>query len=357
MENFENLSERKKQILFCAVEDYIKEANPITSAIVQQRHIKNISTATLRNELSALEAMGYLKQLHTSSGRIPTTKAYRLYVNELMIKSKFTQKTLRTVNNLIFKRTDNLMEIVSSIAKVVSEVTNYPSVVVLNGFDKLVIDNVKIIPLIDGNGLCLITTNAGIINNDIRLPDGISEESCIDAGRFLSSHFRGKTIGDMILNIYKYENEFENEIDEFKSIFGNLINCLYDLSDQNKHIYQKGMTKLLNSPDYYDDINEARKVFNYLEDSEHIEEIFKGDEDSTDEISFSIGVENDQEELDKCSIIKANYKVNGQHIASIGVIGPERMDYSKIAATLKLIVDEIKLLDRLEHNPSKNKKN
>ncbi|MBQ7307187.1 MAG: heat-inducible transcription repressor HrcA [Clostridia bacterium] len=348
MDNFENLSERKKQILFCAVEDYIKDANPITSAIVQQRHIKNISTATLRNELSALEAMGYLKQLHTSSGRIPTTKAYRLYVNELMGKAKYNQKTLKTVSNLIFKRTDNLMEIVSVIANVVSELTNYPSIVVVNGLDKLIIQNVRIIPLIDGSGLCLITTNTGIINNNIKLPQGINEENCKDASKFLSTKFKNKSIGDMILNISNYEDNFEKEIESFKNIFTNLVNCLEDINGPNKHIYQKGMTKLLNSPDY-EDINEARKVFNYLEDTTHVEEIFKNDSNTSDDISFSIGIENKTEELDKCSVIKANYKVDGQHIASIGVIGPERMDYSKIAATLKLIMDEIILLDQLEH--------
>lgn len=351
MESYENLSDRKKRILFCTVEDYIKDANPITSAIVQQRHIKDISTATLRNELSALEAMGYLKQLHTSGGRIPTTKAYRLYVNELMKKSKFNQKSLSAVNNLIFKRTDSLMEIISSIATVVSEVTNYPSVVIVNGLDKLIIHNVKIIQLIDGNGLCLITTNTGIINNNIKLPLGIDERNCFDASKFLSDRFKDKTIGDMIENISNYENFFEKEISGFKNIFSNLIACLSELNNTNKPIYQKGMTKLLNSPDY-DDINEARKVFNYLENNNNVEEIFKDDNNNSEEITFSIGAENDREELDKCSVIKANYKVNGQHIASIGVIGPERMDYSKITATLKLIMDEITLLDQLENKES-----
>ena len=345
MDNFENLSDRKKQILFCTVEDYIKDANPITSSNIQQRHIKNISTATLRNELSALEAMGYLKQLHTSSGRIPTTKAYRLYVNELMKSSKFNKNTLDIVNNLIFKRTDSLMEIISAIASVVSEVTDYPSVVVLNGFDKLIIQNVKIIPLIDGNGLCLITTNTGIINNNIKLSEGINEENCNDASKYLSDKFSGKSIGDMIISLSDYDNNVGKEIIGFKNIFSNLIACLNDMNGTSRHV-QKGMTKLLNNPDY-EDINEARKIFNYLDNNDNIEEIFK-DNNSDEEISFSIGVENDVEELDKCSVIKANYRVNGQNIASIGVIGPERMDYSKIAATLKLITDETKLLDKLE---------
>lgn len=347
MKSYENLTERKKLILFSAVEDFIKDATPITSGAVQQKHIKDISTATLRNELSALEAMGYLKQLHTSSGRTPTTKAYRLYVNEMMKKAEFNKKTLSTVNNLIFKRTDNLTSIISSIAKVVSEVTNYPSVVILNGFDKLIIKEIKIIPLIDGNGLVLITTETGIINNNIKLNEGITEENVIDASKYLTEKFKNKSIGDMVLNIQNYIASFEDEIDEFKGILSNLIYCLNDLSEQNSKVIQNGTTKLLNSPDYQD-IERARKVINFLEDNENVKEVFSTN-DSDDEITFSIGDENEIEELENCSVIKANYKLNGKNIASIGIIGPERMDYSKIAASLKLIIDEINTVNLLEN--------
>lgn len=350
MKSYENLTERKKTILFGAVEDFIKDATPITSNAIQKKHIQNISTATLRNELSALEAMGYLKQLHTSGGRTPTTKAYRLYVNEMMKKAEFNKKTLNTVNHLIFKRTDSLNQIVSSIAHVVSEVTNYPSIVILNGFDKLIIKEIKIIPLIDGNGLVLITTDTGIINNNIKLGESITEENVIDASKYLTDKFRNKSIGDMILNINQYLTSFEEEILQFKDLLSNLMNCLSEFNEQSQSIYQKGTTKLLNSPDYKN-IDEARKVINFIEDNENIKEIFLS-EDSED-ITFSIGGENDQEELENCSVIKANCKLNGKNIASIGIIGPERMDYRKIAASLKLIIDEINTVNLLENNKEK----
>src|SRR5574344_1977424 len=203
-------SERKKLILFSAIEDYIQFANPITSGSVHDKYIKDISSATLRNELSALEAMGYLKQLHVSSGRIPTSKAYRLYVNGLMGSTHFSKSELESVRGIISKRTSYLTDIISQVAGVVSQATNYPTVVVLDGYDNLPIESIKIIPLIDNSALLLINTKNGIINGQFSLSSGITEENCIDASNYLTKKFYGKSIEFMKLNI-------QNEIVSTKS--------------------------------------------------------------------------------------------------------------------------------------------
>ena len=119
------LSERKKQILCMAVEEYIKDSAPITSGGIKDKGL-DCSTATLRNELNALEAMGFLKQLHTSGGRVPTVQGYRFYVENLLSGVKATDKELEDVRALISSRTNSLNEIISGIAKIVSHATNYP---------------------------------------------------------------------------------------------------------------------------------------------------------------------------------------------------------------------------------------
>ena len=134
-----------------SIDDYIKFASPITSGAVHDNHLKEISSATLRNELNALEAMGYLKQLHTSSGRIPTSKAYRFFVNEIMKTTKFDKKSLATVREIFSQRSESLTEIVNQLAGIISEATNYPTFVVLNSYKGLIVENIKIIKLIDGN--------------------------------------------------------------------------------------------------------------------------------------------------------------------------------------------------------------
>ena len=134
------LSERKKEILLATIEDYIKDASPITSNCVKERHLPNISSATLRFELNALEAMGFLKQLHTSGGRIPTTQGYRFYVENLLGDFKFEPSKIDKVGEILSERTKSVNEIVSELANLISEATNYPTVVMMDGYDNLVIE-------------------------------------------------------------------------------------------------------------------------------------------------------------------------------------------------------------------------
>ncbi|MBR2220923.1 MAG: hypothetical protein IJ975_02145, partial [Clostridia bacterium] len=121
------LTPRKHNVLIGAIEDYIKDASPITSQGVQAKHIKDISTATLRNELNALEAMGYLKQLHTSSGRVPTTMGYRYYVNHLLGDITLNEDALQKVRTLLDNRSDSLTEVVGELAKLIASAVNYPT--------------------------------------------------------------------------------------------------------------------------------------------------------------------------------------------------------------------------------------
>jgi len=345
MENL-NLNERRKEILFSSIEDYIRLALPITSLSVQTRHLNNVSTATLRNELNTLEAMGYLKQLHTSSGRVPTSKAYRVYVDSIMKENKFNKKNLSKIKELFSVRSNLLTEIVSSIAKTISEVTNYPTVVMLNGFNNLVIKNIKIIPLIDNSLLLLISTSTGIINNNINVKEKISEQNCVDASNFLTNRFSGKSIANMISDMKELVKTLNSEIKEYENIFNILIDGLINLTEKSsKEFSVTGATKLLQNPEYKN-IENAKKVLDVLEDNEKLEKIFNISE--SEEITFSIGEENESADLNSCSVIKANYSINGTNIGQIGVIGPERMDYAKIAGALKYIVDEIKNIEKLE---------
>ena len=158
-----HLSERKHFILCSVDEDYIKDAATITSAGVQDRHIPKVSTATLRNELNALESMGYLKQLHTSGGRIPTAEGYKYYVSSLLEDFQVSEDKLKKVESLLDGETNSLSQILSGIANLVSKATNYPTVMVANGYDKLVIEEVRIIPLIDNEALVLFKTHSGIV--------------------------------------------------------------------------------------------------------------------------------------------------------------------------------------------------
>jgi len=346
------LSERKQKILLVAVEDYIQKASPITSSAIQHKYAKELSTATLRNELNALEAMGYLKQLHTSSGRVPTSKGYRFYVNSMIGDIPLDKKVLNEIHSMFEKRTVYLGEMVGEIASVISKATNYPTVVMLKGFDKLIIKNIKIIPLLTGQALILIETNSGIISNSMESDEEIPQQSYIDASNLLTKTFCDSTVSDMIKNMPKYIEKMDSEVKEFSTIFSTVIKSLKTLTDnltQKGGITARGEIKLLNTPEYSDP-EKAKQIINVLSNPNEIKEVFS--EDSA-EVSFQIGSEIPVEELKDCSIAKADYQVDGESIASIGIIGPQRMDYAKIASALKFVVGEFQNLKALTHKEEK----
>lgn len=345
-----NLSDRKREILINAVEEYIQSASPITSSNVREKGFTELSTATLRNELNALEAMGYLRQLHTSGGRVPTAKAYRYYVNQIICDAPLETAILDEIHGIFENRAVYLGDVVNEIADVVSKATNYPTVVMLKGFEKLLIKNVKIIPLLTGQALILIETNSGIINNFMPTKPDTPNQTYVDASNFLTSTFANKTVADMIKNMEDYRVLMGQELENYRGLFDTIIESLKSLSENivNKcGVATRGQLKLLNSPEYQD-LDKAKKVMDVLTDRNDVELLFEDVDDEAD-VSFKIGSEIPVVELQECSIARAEYQVDGESIASIGIIGPQRMDYAKIASALKFVVGEFANLKQLDN--------
>jgi heat-inducible transcriptional repressor len=323
------LSERKIKILTIAVEEFIKDSAPITSGSVKDKTSLDVSTATLRSELNALEAMGFLKQLHTSGGRVPTAQGYRFYVENLLGSIKATNSELEDVRRLIENRTQSLETIVAGIAKIISKATNYPTVVLVNGIENLVLQEFKIIPLLGDKCMVLIGTNYGYITNTMDI--SATQENCTDASNYLTKYFKGETMGFMMENIKELKSGMSGEIKAFQSVVDNIVAGLSKLNKQ----------KLLNvqSEKIYDlvdegKIDEAKKVIKTLNDKEELIEVLSGDES---EISAVVCDDDD----DKCSVVKAPIIFGGNKVASIGVFGPQKMDYIGIASALKVVMDEL----------------
>lgn len=328
------LSSRKKLILCAAIEDYIKDASPITSGGVKDKHIKEVSTATLRNELNALEAMGYLKQLHTSGGRIPTTDGYRYYVSSLLENLQVSEKELNKVETDLTNRTTSLKEILESVAGLVSKATNYPTVIVANGYDKLVIEDIRIIPLIDGEAIVLFRTKSGTVNHTIK--SSADEKSCNDAGAYLTRKFFGKTIGELLEGDILYSSIAE--VEGFKTLIDSLIESMREFISKRKlNIRGESAGGLLDENEQHTVI-ETKRILNLLGDEEELCEVI-GDSSENEDISITLGDEN--EKVDGCALIKAPIVINGTPVASLAVIGPERMDYAGIASAIKIVMNEL----------------
>ncbi len=326
------LSARRKQILCKAVEEFIKDSSPITSSGIKDVASLDCSTATLRSELNTLEAMGFLKQLHTSGGRVPTAQGYRYYVEELLRGVKATEQELEEVRKLISSRTNSLTELVAGIAKIVSQATNYPTVVMMNNYNDLLLTEFKLIPLLDNKVMVLIGTIAGYINSTIETQATSLE--CQDASEYLTKNFKGWTIGEMLEDIETYEFGMQDEIQAFQTIVDSLVGGLKKLNNQKLiDVRREGAVKLIENSK---NVDEAKQVLNMLDDREKLEDalVLSGNKD----IEVTVA---EEQEGNVASVVKAPIVVGGKQLASIGVIGPQRMDYSKIASALKLIIEEL----------------
>ncbi len=334
------LKDRKKELLLHCVESYIENALPITSQKVHTESFSSISPATLRNELNALEEMGFLKQLHTSGGRIPTTRAYRYFVDWLMKNNVLDISQVDEIKDKFISRSAFLQDMLADLAKSISDITNYPTVISMAGYKDLVLKEINVIPLITGQGLVLIKTDAGIINNTIKLNKSITEENCKDASKFLTTSFYDKKISDVVNNIGYYNEMFNAQISYYQELFTTLIEVLKEYAKQTSIITSANPQLILNSTEEKD-IDNAKKLIHILENEQEIKDIIENiDNNSTNDLVFAIGEENPNEDLNDFSIVKANYKLSSNLVTSIGVIGPKRLDYAKIASALKYILDE-----------------
>lgn len=344
MSNY-NLSDRKREILINAVGNYIDNALPITSSNVQSTVFSSLSSATLRNELNALEEMGYLKQLHTSGGRVPTSKGYSFYVEELLKNSTFDSEVVDLIKDKFINRSNFILDIVDGFAKNVSDVLKLPTFIEMQNYDNLVIKNINVIPLITGQALLLVQTDAGIINNTLKLSSSITEDNCKDASKFLSLNLGNKKIRDILENIEHYNDLFKNQIKYFQELFSFITDTLKTYSTTHSIKTHSNASTLLESSDCKD-IDSAKKFLSLVEDEKEISRIIKNiDETSNNDIVYSIGDE-EKDEFDDYSIIKANYSLKNGVVASIGVVGPKRLDYYRIASALKFITEEIAQIDK-----------
>mgnify|MGYP002797408762 CR=1 FL=1 len=329
----DKLKGRKHELMIAVVEDYINDASPITSGGVQKNHLTSVSTATLRNELSALEAMGLLKQLHTSGGRVPTVLGYKYYVNHLLQGLTLNYDQLDGVKSLLDERSKSLFEIVSGVAKIINRAVKYPTVIYVNGYDKLVVENIKIIPLVGDSALALIQTSSGYLTNT--LDAKASSEAYEDASKYLTKKFAGKTLGEMMHDMEKLENDMLEEISGFKEILDTLIEGIKKFVEEN-HINIR-QDKAIDVLDESADDEQTKKMMKLLGDQEELERALE-----TSGGELSVEMVDDDEEYSGLAVIKAPLCIDGTPVASIGVFGPQRMDYKGIASALKVITSQLK---------------
>ena len=332
--NIDEKNKRKREIVLVAVDEYIRTAQPITSGGLNL-HFKDISSATIRNELNALESMGYFKQLHTSGGRVPTSLAYKEYVNSLLDGDKLDYQAIEKVLNQYEDKSVSLISTLSTLAKRLSKATNCPTVLVQHGLQNLTIQNIQIVPLIQKDALLLVETNAGIIDDNISLDPNIDRPACIEASDYLTKHFKGQTISYMISNINDVCLKAGAQIIQFKELIESVANSLIAVIKTRCDVTNENPTKMLDNISK-NEFDEAKTVFEFLEDQEQVIDVVKTE---SNELNFTIG--DDSSKLKGGMMMSAPIVINGVSIASLALVGPKRIDYANVAAALKFIVNQI----------------
>ena len=325
------LSDRKKKILQYVVDDYIETAVPVSSKSLTEKHMNNVSSATIRNELSALEELGYLTQLHTSSGRVPSAEAYKLYVSDLMVKDKLTAKELDYIKKIFLDKADNLEEVIRNTTKVISELTSYTSVGMPNRDGKEKIESVKFFRFRKDSALVIIVTELRLLkDNYITVSENMTDEQLSDAEKVLCNMFRGKTFED----ICNMKPEVEDNFLGYKNIFVNVIEALKTyVETSGEDVVIAGEDKIFEHPDYAD-VGKIKDFLSVVTSKDKVMNLLVG-EDRHIKINVKIGSDGYDEIPKECSLVTATYSANGTPLGTYGVIGPVRMDYQKVVAVLE----------------------
>ncbi|MBU3160105.1 heat-inducible transcriptional repressor HrcA [Clostridium frigoris] len=334
------MDERKIKILQAIITDYINNGEPVGSRTIAKKYDLGISSATIRNEMSDLEEMGYIEHIHTSSGRKPSDKGYRLYVDRLMELTKLSSEEEYMIkNHLINAALYEVDKIVKQATQMLSLLTNLTSIMKAPSVQKSCIKYIQLMNLDSISILFVIITDSGIIkNNVIKVSKPMSTATIEKLTNILNFRLGKLTIEQINLEVI---NNLKSDLAFYEEIFAGIIPALYDsLSGvKSSEVYIQGAANIFNYPEY-NNITKAREFLVLVDNKESINSLL-GTNDNTSKITIKIGGENFVECARECSIITAVYSASGVPLGSIGVIGPTRIPYGKVISVLKEVVKEL----------------
>ncbi len=331
------LDERKFMILKAIIDDYIITAMPVGSRTVSRKKGVGYSPATIRNEMSDLEELGYLAQPHTSAGRVPSDKGYRLYVDSILNGGEISPEEKQRIEDYISRRSGQVEDVIRAAADVLADATQYTSVVVAPRIQSLRIRRVQMVPVDDGTALMIVVTNAGIIKDAlIPIPGDISNENLFAISEMLTRELQDHTLAEVRQIFARVFRDMSMN----RRLLGGVMKALEEklTEDAPEDIVIGGTTKLLNYPEY-SDIEKAKSFLALFDNKDKLAGLLK--RSGGMEISIRIGNENEIEALKNCSLVTATYRVGNYSNGTLGVIGPTRMDYRRVVTMMEFMGDVI----------------
>lgn len=324
------LDDRKKRILQAIVDEYVNTAEPVSSGSITKKQGLDYSSATIRNEMSELEKGGYLEKTHTSSGRIPSIKGYRLYVEELLKEDNISIDEIQYIKNKLQTKVNKIEELTKIATNTLSELTHYTTVAIGPKVNKQIIQEIKFVLLGSRMLMAVILTNAGMIKETII---NFEEDIFEDQVEAITSLFNSKLQGRPLETIDEPLDEFiMSEMKSSVTMIKTIISQLNEIIHQASQLYLEGTNKSFDLPELKK-AETARNFINILENKSEVIDLL--DNEISKDINVYFGEEFDDENLKDFSIV--TLKGDDSEIGTIGIIGPKRMDYSKVISVMRYI--------------------
>ncbi|MEG0765329.1 MAG: heat-inducible transcriptional repressor HrcA [Pseudoflavonifractor sp.] len=344
-----DLTERKKRILRVIIENYIETAEPVGSKTIVEASGLDISSATIRNEMADLETLGFLEQPHTSAGRIPSPRGYRLYVNELMAEHRLSVQETQRMNQALHLKMQELDRVIDQAGHIVSQLTQYPAFALSSGKQSVTIRRFDLLMVERSAFIIVVMTDTNAVRNRlVRLPADFTEPQLQLLNTLLNTSFTDLTLDQITPELMRVARHAAGEAYGLISLVVSFaIEVLEEL--ENRRVHTAGLTHILEHPEYRS-LEKAQTLMSYLDQDTDPGRFPIPKDDLT---NILIGPENIALALKDTSVVMASYDIGEGMRGIIGVVGPTRMDYAKITARLSYLADGLARLFNQGELPEK----
>lgn len=328
-----SVDERKNNLLKEIVESYIKDARPVGSKALVDK--LKVSSATIRNEMSELEELGYLEKTHTSSGRVPSSSGYKYYVDNIMKPKELNGEDILKLQTIFSNNELVLSDAIKECMSIISDITNYTSVVLGKESDYNTLKQLNIIP-IDGKKVValVVVSNGHVENKQIIIPDGVDVGEVVKTCEIINKHLIGTPIGEVSSKMeFEIKPRIASIIKQYESVYSMFQNVFTEFTEKNSNVFFGGKTNILKQPEF-ESVDKVKSIMEKLEDYDIVKKI----ESNDDGVNIYIGEES---EFDKdVTVVKMSYHANGEE-GTIAIIGPTRMEYDKVVTLLNFLKSQI----------------
>ena len=327
------MDDRQKELLKEIVECYINTVKPVGSKGLCKKF--KLSSATIRNEMVVLENLGYIEKNHLWRGRVPSEKGYKYYVENLMKPKELNGEEMLKLQTIFHNQELQVSDAISKCMEIISELTNYTSVVLGKSSKDNTLQQVSIIPLDSNQVVALVCTNKGIVENKkFRLEKNIFIDELVKTSELINRMLIGTPIDQVSQRLeYEIKPVISKKIHQYEKVYEIFYDAFSDFAKNSSNVFFSGKTNILKQPEY-DNVDEIKKIIAKFEDESLVRKI----EEKSDGVNVYIGDENEFDS--NVTVIKSHYNINGEE-GTIAIVGPKRMEYDKVVGLLEFINKEI----------------